>query len=335
MKKLLALFIALTLVVTTVTETRAISVVPGVMIIIDTEAYVFRHVIQTDDALFMASYFIDDTIWAAFSGSDVMAQLENEAGVVVSQKVLPHLGGGIIGFYKSPANFTSDFATSGFPEDARIIFRANPAVFLPSPIDNTENQGLFDLSKLGTDSDDEWINTSDHAGTVDDMTTRLPGMMNAITILDGISYLEGDKINLTGGNLMVEGFTWIVSVAPNAFILGSETLTPTFSNSGTIALQTALDASVNTAKTSVTDLAIGLGFNPSIFAFLVILVVSAPIILILREITEDNGFAFAGMSGMLVWWTSLGLLSVALIMTISLLFMAIIGLWMWNRIPTS
>lgn len=332
MKKLLAFLIALTLVGISTSESHAISAVPGDMIIIGSETYVFRHVIETDDALFLAAYFIDDTVWAAFNGSDIVAQLENAAGTVVGQKALPHLGGGIIGFYRSTVNFSANFT---FPEDARIIFRANPAVFLPAVNDNTGNQGFLDSTKLGTDSDDQWINTADHTATVTDLENRLPGMMNALSILDSVSYLEGDKINLTGGSLMVEGFTWIVSVAPGAFILGSQTLTPGFTGTGTIGLQLALDAEVNTARTSVESLATGLGFNSSIFAFLVILVVSAPVILILREITEDNSFAFAGMSGMLVWWTSLGLLSVALIMTISLIMLAILGMWMWNRIPTS
>jgi len=312
----------------------AIASVPSSMLVIGTETYAFRHILETDDALFMAPYYINSDDWVGYDGIDIIAQLENHSGTIIKQKTLEHLDGGIIGFYINNSEFAANFTWPG-SENARIILRANPAVFLADPsIDNTGDQGLVDATKEGTGSNDEWIGTDNHSDTVDDMRSRLPGMLNALGNEDSIDYLEGDKINLAGGGLIVEAFTWIVTIAPEAFILGSLTLNPDFSATGTIALQLELDSLDNTAIDSVTGLATGLGFNPSIFGLIVIILISAPVILMLRNITEDNAFAFASISGLLVWWTSLGLLSVALIMTISLILFAILGIWLWNRIPT-
>lgn len=327
---------------------------PSAPSILINRSYAFKNVLETDDQLYIAAYYINDETdedgsWEEFRAGDAVVRLIDEEGSeeVIKEKSVPRLGGGIVAFYFNASSVPTPWFTgeAGDPLDMNIQIISNPSTF--SDTLSTGDQGLlcseFDSSciegKVGRESDDDWIfdivDGITKEETKEELEDRLIDIFEALENIDpSLSLLEADRGNADAAEMATDAIPFITTVAPGAFNLSQESLSETFAP-GTNELQSELDSQAGDAKDSLFSFATELGLNEEITSFAFIAALTATLFFSLLVVTESQPLAATSIGSMLVLWTSLSLISTPIILILAIACWAVLGAWLSKLVPTS
>ena len=312
---------------------------PSDIFILPDQNFAYRHILETNDALFLTAYWIenraetDDTpagpavpgsSWQDYTNLAAIAEIQNSSGTVIREKSAPRLGVGVLGFYFTAAEFAANFTWSS---QVTISIEANPALFANASVVNTGTTG-----RLAAGSN-KWRSETTHAGTVDQLEEDLPKMMKALEVKNDGNYTDATKVDANGVAVLVDAFPYIVQLAPDAFIIGSTLISPDKTVTAN-QLQTDLDASSSAPRDAITGLSNSYGFNRTIFALGFLLILAAPAVSLMRTYTKSDALAYSIIGPMLTWGASMNLIPIALPMSLAVIFFGIIGIWIWRQIPT-
>lgn len=331
MKKLLiGLLLGITTLIVSTNSIQA-APVPVAPRILPGQSQAFENVIETGDLLAIAAYEInwntDTSTPPAYSPEDALVLLTNYSNVTYGSfiKNPPYLPGGLVAFYLTATQVTDLGITFGTSE-LRILIQSNPTSF-----DDSKNSGVT--------GNVEWNTSASVAATQTLLENILPSMVSYLQpIYPDTTLTSNGAITLAGSALATDAFAPIVLVAPGAFTVETTAVWQTNVDPDA---STPLETQINTERSGspsflgLDGLATGLGIYRDALGFLFILGMSAPIIYTSRRYFNNLNLGFAASMGLLVWWAAIGLMPIAVIFTLDLFMIAIIGVYIWRTIPVN
>lgn len=300
---------------------------PGIPSFSANQTFAFTFVAESGDLLVMGPMILDwdPDVYNTTQAKVLLTPSASNTAYPNYNKDVPNVTGSLVGWYLDAATVTA-LGIVPNTTDIRLLVTS-------SGFDNTVDSG--------SDGNAQWVGSASIAETRTNIEDRLFNMVASLQYLyPDTAIVTGQLISAAGAQLAANAYQDILIVAPDSFSIRSDQLNETY-DPDTNALKTLLDGATNPFKVALygngadrNGLGYNLGVNAPMLAFFIILGLSISVIIAVRKVAESTPLGLACASGLLVWWASLSLMPIEIVLLLDVFMVLAIGIWAWRSIPT-